>query len=175
MTLCAGACRCIGPAGRRLPRARNTSSPHWRGWLKSENRCLVPANSFAEYAPDSEPCSHRNDYVDHISRSHVADIDFDLTAERHEVIVKRPRWPVSVGQFDSASTAATQLENRTSSGSDPWRKSNTAVANACAPAGDRTASRSAIFSKENSKLKRFPPDLNRRDSQRVKDERIFVH
>ena len=25
------------------------------------------------------------------------------------------------------------------------------------------------------KLKRFPPDLNRRDSQRVKDERIFVH
>jgi hypothetical protein len=27
----------------------------------------------------------------------------------------------------------------------------------------------------NRKLKRFPPDLNRRDSQRVKDERIFVH
>ena len=26
-----------------------------------------------------------------------------------------------------------------------------------------------------SRLKRFPPDLNRRDSQRVKDERIFVH
>ena len=24
-------------------------------------------------------------------------------------------------------------------------------------------------------LKRFPPDLNRRDSQRVKDEQIFVH
>jgi hypothetical protein len=24
-------------------------------------------------------------------------------------------------------------------------------------------------------LKRFPPNLNRRDSQRVKDERIFVH
>jgi putative SOS response-associated peptidase YedK len=30
---------------------RNTSSPHWRGWLKPENRCVVPANSFAEYAP----------------------------------------------------------------------------------------------------------------------------
>jgi len=28
---------------------RNTSSPHWRGWLKPENRCLVPFNSFAEY------------------------------------------------------------------------------------------------------------------------------
>jgi putative SOS response-associated peptidase YedK len=27
---------------------RNTSSPHWRGWLKPENRCLVPFNSFAE-------------------------------------------------------------------------------------------------------------------------------
>jgi len=29
--------------------------------------------------------------------------------------------------------------------------------------------------KSNVGLKRFPPDLNRRDSQRVKDERIFVH
>jgi hypothetical protein len=26
---------------------RNTSSPHWRGWLKPENRCLAPASSFA--------------------------------------------------------------------------------------------------------------------------------
>jgi putative SOS response-associated peptidase YedK len=25
---------------------RNTSSPHWRGWLKPESRCLVPFNSF---------------------------------------------------------------------------------------------------------------------------------
>jgi putative SOS response-associated peptidase YedK len=30
---------------------RNTSSPHWRAWLKSENRCLVAANGFAESAP----------------------------------------------------------------------------------------------------------------------------
>jgi putative SOS response-associated peptidase YedK len=30
---------------------RNTSSPHWHSWLKPENRCLVPFNSFAEYAP----------------------------------------------------------------------------------------------------------------------------
>jgi putative SOS response-associated peptidase YedK len=28
---------------------RNTTSPHWRGWLKPESRCLVPVNSFAEY------------------------------------------------------------------------------------------------------------------------------
>jgi putative SOS response-associated peptidase YedK len=34
---------------------RNTSSPHWRGWLKPENRCLVPANSFAECAPEPNP------------------------------------------------------------------------------------------------------------------------
>jgi putative SOS response-associated peptidase YedK len=34
---------------------RNTASPRWRGWLKPENRCLVPANSFAEYAPEPNP------------------------------------------------------------------------------------------------------------------------
>ena len=28
---------------------------------------------------------------------------------------------------------------------------------------------------EKQLLKRVPPDLNRRDSQRVRDERIFVH
>ncbi len=37
--------------GPPVTNIRNTSSPHWRGWLKPENRCLVPANSFAEYAP----------------------------------------------------------------------------------------------------------------------------
>jgi putative SOS response-associated peptidase YedK len=26
-----------------------------RGWLKPENRCLVPFNSFAEYAPEPNP------------------------------------------------------------------------------------------------------------------------
>jgi hypothetical protein len=34
------------------PVIRNTSSPHWRGWLQPENRRLVPANSFAEHAPE---------------------------------------------------------------------------------------------------------------------------
>lgn len=28
---------------------RNTKSPHWRRWLKPENRCLVPFTSFSEY------------------------------------------------------------------------------------------------------------------------------
>jgi putative SOS response-associated peptidase YedK len=42
---------------------RNTSSPHWRGWLKPENRCLVPFNSFAEYAPEPNPDTKKKDVV----------------------------------------------------------------------------------------------------------------
>ncbi|MBO4225302.1 SOS response-associated peptidase [Bradyrhizobium neotropicale] len=42
---------------------RNTSSPHWRAWLKPENRCLVPANSFAEYAPEANPDTGKKDVV----------------------------------------------------------------------------------------------------------------
>jgi len=38
--------------GPPVTNIRNTLSPHWRGWLKPENCCLVPANSFAEYAPE---------------------------------------------------------------------------------------------------------------------------
>jgi DMSO/TMAO reductase YedYZ molybdopterin-dependent catalytic subunit len=41
--------------GPPVTNIRNTSSPHWRGWLKPEHRCLVPANSFAEYAPEPNP------------------------------------------------------------------------------------------------------------------------
>lgn len=33
---------------------RNTKSPHWRRWLKPENRCVVPWTSFCEYA-DTKP------------------------------------------------------------------------------------------------------------------------
>jgi putative SOS response-associated peptidase YedK len=54
----------------RLPRGgppvtniRNTTSPHWRGWLKPENRCLVPFNSFAEYAPEPNPETKKKDVV----------------------------------------------------------------------------------------------------------------
>ena len=42
---------------------RNTSSPHWRAWLSAENRCLVPANSFAEYAPEPNPEPKKKDVV----------------------------------------------------------------------------------------------------------------
>jgi hypothetical protein len=41
--------------GPPVTNIRNTTSPDWRGWLKPESRCLVPANSFAEYAPEPRP------------------------------------------------------------------------------------------------------------------------
>jgi putative SOS response-associated peptidase YedK len=41
--------------GPPVTNIRNTTSPHWRGWLKPESRCLVPFNSFAEYAPEPNP------------------------------------------------------------------------------------------------------------------------
>ena len=49
--------------GPPVTNIRNTSSPHWRMWLKPENRCLVPANSFAEYAPETNPVTKKRDVV----------------------------------------------------------------------------------------------------------------
>ena len=49
--------------GPPVTNIRNTSSPHWRGWLKPENRCLVAANSFAEYAPEPNPETKKKDVV----------------------------------------------------------------------------------------------------------------
>ena len=49
--------------GPPVTNIRNTSSPHWRGWLKAENRCLVPANTFAEYAPEPNPQTRKKDVV----------------------------------------------------------------------------------------------------------------
>jgi putative SOS response-associated peptidase YedK len=49
--------------GPPVTNIRNTSSPHWRGWLKPENRCLVPANSFSEYAPEPNPLTKKKDVV----------------------------------------------------------------------------------------------------------------
>jgi putative SOS response-associated peptidase YedK len=34
---------------RGVTKILNVSSPHWRGWLKPENCCLVPATSSCEY------------------------------------------------------------------------------------------------------------------------------
>jgi putative SOS response-associated peptidase YedK len=49
--------------GPPVTNIRNTSSPHWRGWLKPESRCLVPANSFSEYAPEPNPVTKKKDVV----------------------------------------------------------------------------------------------------------------
>src|SRR6201992_3109984 len=51
------------PGGAPVTNIRNTSSPHWQGWLKAENRCLVPFNSFAEYAPEPHPETQKKDVV----------------------------------------------------------------------------------------------------------------
>src|SRR5216684_820406 len=59
-TLYRRALDCSGPPVTNI---RNTSSPHWRGWLKQENRCWVPANSFAEYAPEPNPETKKKDVV----------------------------------------------------------------------------------------------------------------
>jgi putative SOS response-associated peptidase YedK len=49
--------------GPPVTNIRNTSSPHWRGWLAPEHRCLVPFNSFAEYAPEPNPETKKKDVV----------------------------------------------------------------------------------------------------------------
>jgi putative SOS response-associated peptidase YedK len=49
--------------GPPVTNIRNTSSPRWRGWLKPENRCLVPFNSFSEYAPEPNPETKKKDVV----------------------------------------------------------------------------------------------------------------
>jgi hypothetical protein len=49
--------------GPPVTNIRNTSSLHWRGWLKPENCCLVPGNSFAEYAPEPNPETKKKDVV----------------------------------------------------------------------------------------------------------------
>ena len=40
--------------GASVTNIRNTSSPHWRAWLDPDHRCLVPVNSFCEWA-DTKP------------------------------------------------------------------------------------------------------------------------
>jgi putative SOS response-associated peptidase YedK len=40
---------------RGVTNVRNTKSPHWRRWLGTSNRCLVPFTSFAEPGLDKKP------------------------------------------------------------------------------------------------------------------------
>lgn len=49
--------------GPPVTNIRNMSSPHWRNWLRPEHRCLLPFNSFAEYAPATNPETKKKDVV----------------------------------------------------------------------------------------------------------------
>jgi putative SOS response-associated peptidase YedK len=49
--------------GPPVTNVRNMSSPHWRGWLRPDNRCLVPASSFSEYDPEPNPATGKKDVV----------------------------------------------------------------------------------------------------------------
>ena len=44
---------------RPATNVRNTASPYWRGWLKPEFRCLVPATAFCEYTDSQPKIPHR--------------------------------------------------------------------------------------------------------------------
>jgi hypothetical protein len=46
-----------------MTKIRNTSSSHWCVWMKPESRCLIPFNSFAEYAPEANPHTRKKDVV----------------------------------------------------------------------------------------------------------------
>ena len=46
--------------GYPVTNIRNTSSPHWRGWLKPESRCLVPSKKLRRVRARVEP-SHRQE------------------------------------------------------------------------------------------------------------------
>ena len=50
-------------SGAPLTNINNVSSPQCSDWLKPENRCLVPANSFAEYAPEPDQGTKKKDVV----------------------------------------------------------------------------------------------------------------
>ena len=49
--------------GPPLTNIRNTSSPHWRAWVKPEHHCLVPVISLAEYAPEPNLETKKKDVV----------------------------------------------------------------------------------------------------------------
>jgi putative SOS response-associated peptidase YedK len=76
--------------GPPVTNIRNTSSPHWRGWLTPGHRCLVPFNSFAEYAPEPNPETKKKDVVwfalrRPASRRLRRHLDYVQGRSRHEV------------------------------------------------------------------------------------------
>jgi putative SOS response-associated peptidase YedK len=47
----------IGPIDPGVTNIRNPNSPHWRRWLKPDNRCVVPATSFCEPSTEPDPAT----------------------------------------------------------------------------------------------------------------------
>jgi putative SOS response-associated peptidase YedK len=43
---------------RPVTNIRNTGSPHWRRWLKPDNRCVMPATSFCEWTDSTPKVTH---------------------------------------------------------------------------------------------------------------------
>ena len=52
-----------GKADRGVTNVRNVGSPHWRQWLKTEHRCVVPATAFAEPTPAPDPATGKKGNV----------------------------------------------------------------------------------------------------------------
>ncbi len=42
---------------------RHVSLPHWQQWMGPDNRCLIPATSFAEYAAEPDPATGKKDII----------------------------------------------------------------------------------------------------------------
>jgi putative SOS response-associated peptidase YedK len=68
--------------GPPVTNLRNMSSAHWRGWFKLESRCLVPFNSFAEYAPEPNPETKKKDLDDDRPLTAFAGIWTEFQGER---------------------------------------------------------------------------------------------
>ena len=47
----------------KLTNVRRLNMPLWRPWLGIENRCLVPATSFAEWTPEPNPQTGKKETV----------------------------------------------------------------------------------------------------------------
>jgi hypothetical protein len=63
--------------GYPVTNIRNTASPHWRPWPSRENRCLVPFNSFAEYAPEPNPGPVSKEQIAEIAAMETVIADLD--------------------------------------------------------------------------------------------------
>lgn len=50
-------------ASRPVVNVRNVKSGYWRPWLKPEQRCLVPATSFSEYADTPDPITKKKTVI----------------------------------------------------------------------------------------------------------------